>query len=170
MKNKQKQQRLFIASFARIDNYRNLKQKMGPSFHGRWIPPENLHMTFKFLGDIYDPDVIIEKLKKLKYKKKQTVSFKKLKVFNKRILSLRSSNKTLYKIHDQIEELLGVEFPNEKSFKPHITIMRIKKIKNKEYKELFKSLKPKGFLDIKICLVQSKLTPSGVRYKILREF
>ncbi len=170
MKNQQKKQRLFIASFAQIDNYRSLKQKLGSSFHGRWIAPENLHMTFKFLGDIYDPDIIIKKLKKLKYKKKQSVSFKKLKVFNKRILSLRSSNKTLYKIHDQIEELLGVEFPNEKSFKPHITIMRINKIKNKEYKEFFKTLNPKGSLEIKICLVQSKLTPEGVKYKILREF
>lgn len=170
MKNSQDKKRLFIASFAKIDNYRLIKQKLGPSFHGRWIPPENLHMTYKFLGDIYDPKIVIKKLKKLKYKKKQTVTFKKLKLFNKRILSLRSSNKTLYKIHDQIQELLGVEFPNEKVFKPHITIMRVKKIKNKEFKELFKTLNPKGSLEIKICLVQSKLTPNGVKYKIIREF
>lgn len=165
-----KRYRLFIGVFARVEDYNSLKQKLGPSFHGRWVKPKNLHMTFKFLGDIYEPQTIIEKLEKLKYNKKQTVEFKKLKVFGKRILSLRSSNKTLYKIHDQIQQLLGVEFENEKSFKPHITLMRIKKIRNKEYKQLLKTIEVKGQLQIKVCLVQSKMTPKGVKYKTIREF
>ncbi|MEA3288991.1 MAG: RNA 2',3'-cyclic phosphodiesterase [Campylobacterota bacterium] len=170
MKKEKQTYRLFIAAFAQVDDYKGLKQKLGSSFHGRWVRPENLHMTFKFLGDIDDPKTVIEKLKKLNYKKKQIVKFQRLKLFNKRILSLRSSNKTLYKIHDQLEDLLGNEFKREETFKPHISLMRVKKIKNKEYKEFFKTFEVHGTVELKIVLVQSRLDPEGVRYKILREF
>ncbi|MEA3354019.1 MAG: RNA 2',3'-cyclic phosphodiesterase [Campylobacterota bacterium] len=170
MKKDKQTYRLFIAVFAQVEDYKGLKQKLGSSFCGKWVKPENLHMTFKFLGDVSDPKLVIDKLKKLNYNKKQIVKFQKLKVFNKRILSLRSSNKTLYKIHDQLEDLLGDDFQSEDNFKPHITLMRIKNIKNKEYKEFFKTFEVHGTVDLKMALVQSILNPEGVKYKVLREF
>jgi 2'-5' RNA ligase len=167
-----KTKRVFIAAFASIDEYGLLKEYLEPYFEGKWVKSKNLHMTFKFLGDIEVDNIksVIERLKKLKYPKKQTVYFKKLRVFHKKILSLRSSNKTLYKIQDQMDDLLGDMFIKEPEFKPHITLMRIKKIKDKSYKFMFKENNIKAKLNIKVCLVESKLNPDGVKYKILREF
>lgn len=162
--------RLFLAAFAKVENYEDLKFVLNPLFKGKWVKEKNLHMTYKFLGDVYEPDFVIKKLKKLRYNKKQKVVFKKLKLFGKKVLSLRSSNKSIYKIHDQIQELLDVKYPNEKAFKPHITLMRVKNIRNKDYKAFFKVVESKGYINLSVCLVQSKLTPNGVKYKILREF
>lgn len=162
--------RLFVASFAKIEEYDSLKENLEPYFEGKWVKKKNLHTTFKFLGDIEDIDGVIEKLKDLHYPKKQIVYFKKLRVFHKKILSLRSSNKTLYKIHEHIEELLNGDFVMDPNFKPHITLMRIKKIKDKTYKEFFKQNEIKAEVQLKICLVESKLNPDGVKYKIVREF
>ncbi len=162
--------RLFIGAFASIDNYSLLKEELDPFFDGKWIEKKNLHMTFKFLGDVTNIEKIIEKLKKLHYVKKQTVVFKRFKLFHKNILSLRSSNKTLYKIEDQINELLGDKVLKEKNFKPHITLMRVKKIKDANYKEKFKILEFSAQLNLKVCLVESIMKPDGVKYKIIREF
>ena len=165
-----KPHRLFIAAFAKFEHYDELKVELDPFFDGKWVKKKNLHMTFKFLGDVADIDNVVKKLKKLNYPKKQTVVFQKLRVFHKSILSLRSSNKTLYKLHDQIEDLLKGQFISNKSFKPHITLMRIKKIKYKSYKEKFDRLRFTADLKVKVCLVESKLNSDGVKYKILREF
>lgn len=162
--------RLFIAAFATMDSYDALKTELDPFFEGKWVKKKNIHMTFKFLGDIADLDNIVKKLKKLHYKKKQIVIFQKLRVFHKKILCLRSSNKTIYKIQNQIEELLGGQFAPDHKFKPHITLMRIKKIKDKSYKDKFDRLRFTADLDLKVCLVESKLNPDGVKYKIIREF
>ncbi len=174
MKNSNKEispsHRLFIASFASIKNYNLLKEELTPLFEGRFVEEENLHMTFKFLGNVTDVEKIIEKLKKLHYQKKQIVVFQKLKLFHKNILSLRSSNKTLYKIENQIDELLGEQFTKENHFKPHITLMRIKKIKDSDYKEKLEKFHFTANLDLKICLVESALKPEGVQYKVIREF
>lgn len=166
------QSRIFLAAFATIDEYDELKEELEPYFEGKWVKKKNLHMTFKFLGDVYDINSVIEKLKPLHlhYPKKQTVYFKKLRVFHKKILSLRSSNKTLYKIQNQIEELLGKKFKKDENFKPHITLMRIKKIKDKSYKDAFEQNEISAKVDIRVCLLKSKLNPDGVKYKIIREF
>lgn len=165
-----KSHRLFVASFASIENYSMLKEELNPFFDGAWVKQKNLHMTFKFLGDVTDVDPVITKLKKIHYKKKQTVVFQKLRVFRKDILSLRSSNKTLYKIHEQIDELFGAQVVKEKNFKPHITLMRIKKIKDDLYKKKFDRLRFSANLNLKVCLVESIMKPDGVKYKIIREF
>jgi len=162
--------RLFIAAFASIENYKMLKDELDPFFEGKWTKEKNLHMTFKFLGDVYNQEIVIDKLKKLNYPKKQTVVFQKLRVFHGNILCLRSSNKTLYKIQNQINDILVGDFVKDKKFKPHITLMRVKKIKNTKYKEKFDYLRFTANLNLKVCLVESVLNPDGVKYKIIREF
>jgi len=165
-----KSHRLFVASFASIENYSMLKEELNPFFDGTWVKQKNLHMTFKFLGDVVDVEPIITKLKKIHYPKKQIVIFQKLRVFHKNILSLRSSNKTLYRIQNQIDELLDGQFIKQNNFKPHITLMRIKKIKDDTFKKKFDTFKFTANLDLKVCLVESILKPEGVKYKIIREF
>ena len=151
LEEKKKTYRLFLAAFAEIEEYNGLKEALDPYFEGKWVKKKNLHTTFKFLGDIDIDDIegIVGDLKNLHYPKKQSIYFKKLRVFHKKILSLRSSNKTLYKIQNRIEELLGKRFSKDPNFKPHITLMRIKKIKDKSYKDIFAQNEIKAKVDIK---------------------
>ena len=46
--------RIFIGSFVNIDKkiYLSLKKDFGGLIVGRWSPLENLHITFKFIGNI----------------------------------------------------------------------------------------------------------------------
>jgi len=162
--------RYFIGTFATIENYKSLKYEFGNTFKGKWVKEKDLHIALKFLGEVKNPDLVIEKLKKINYPKKQIIVFKRLKLFKKKILSLRSSNKTLYKLQNKIEESLQGDFQKEKNFKPHITIMRVKRIKDIEYKEKFKTLDTSAKIKLKMCLIESKLDKDGVRYKIVREF
>ena len=48
--------------------------------------------------------------------------------------------------------------------------MRIKKIKDKSYKEKVKTLEASAVIKLKMCLIKSKLGTDGVKYKIIREF
>ncbi|MCK5110322.1 MAG: RNA 2',3'-cyclic phosphodiesterase [Arcobacteraceae bacterium] len=162
--------RLFIGTFATLENYELLKYELEPFFEGRWVKEKNLHITFKFLGEVQDVNLIIEKLKNISYPKKQTIIFKRFRLLNKKTLVLRSSNKTLYKLQNIIEEYLQDDFKKEEDFKPHITLMRIKKIKDDSYKEKFKTLEASAIIKLKICLVQSELGVGGAKYKIIREF
>ena len=162
--------RLFIGVFVTIENYQSLKDELEPFFEGKWVKEKNIHMTIKFLGDVKDSNLVVEKLKNINYPKNQTVIFKRIKLFGKKILSLRSSNKTIYKLQNKIEEALEGDFNKEKNFKPHITLLRIKKIKDDTYKEKFKALDINGEIKLKFCLVKSELLDDGVKYKIVREF
>ncbi len=162
--------RYFIGSFAKIENYESLKKEFEPIFEGRWIKEKNLHMTFKFLGELKDVETVVKKLKKINYPEKQIVIFQRFKVFGKKILNLRSSNKTIYKLHSSIEKCLEKEFIKDENFKPHITLMGIKKIKDKSYKDKLKTLEYEAQLELKVCLIKSIFTPNGVKYKIMREF
>lgn len=162
--------RLFIASFAKFDDFETLKDVMVDKFEGKWVKKKNLHMTYKFLGEVEKVEPIIEKLEALKYDKKPKIKFKRLKLFKKKYLVLRSSNKSIYKIHSQIDELLKDEFETNPLFKPHITLMKIKKTNDKQYRDFFKTVDFEAKLDLTVCLVQSVLKPDGVKYKILRQF
>lgn len=131
---------------------------------------EKLHMNFKYLGEVEDIEKVIKKLSKLNYNKKQVVTFRRLKVFGKKVLNFRSSNKTIYKIQNSIDSLLKKDFPKDQNFKPHITIMGINKIKDKNYKVKLKECSFEAKVELKISLIKSIPTQNGMKYKIIRTF
>lgn len=146
-----------------------------PSFIGKKTELENLHLTLKFLGEIDEKKVELlkEKLSKINFKKFEA-SLGEIGVFNEnfiRIVWIKIENcDELQKIIDEnLEDL----FEKEKRFMSHLTIARVKNVKNKnEFLKKLKEIKleKEKFLVDKFYLKESILKKEGPVYKNLAEF
>ncbi|MGB0724247.1 MAG: RNA 2',3'-cyclic phosphodiesterase [Nitrosopumilus sp.] len=145
------------------------------------IQSENLHFTLQFLGEISENkiELVIEELKKIEFSKFE-VNLKGIGVFpstkSPKIIWIgtdqNGSNKMIdlsKKIQDSLKPL---GFTSDKSFKPHITVFRIKK----KIGDITKEMKMYennnfGIQDVSsFKLKKSELTPSGPIYTDLMEF
>jgi 2'-5' RNA ligase len=146
-----------------------------------YVPAANIHITLKFLGDIEDDDStsISEELAKLDWKPTRIKTegmggFPGLAAARVLWIGLKS-NPELVEIQSRIEEIcreFGIP-PEEKSFKPHLTIARIKGGISPKLLSFFKQNPRKtfgGFIPDGFHLFQSKLSPSGPAYKVIRSF
>ena len=127
--------RLFIATPVTLPIYGAIKQDLEKYIKGKWIKGWNLHLTHKFIGE--DEPV--------KYKTKLKIENKKLKInaigmFGDKILYLKAD------IDDNINRKINEKFnlKNDKPFVPHITICRIKELKD-GYKNALKKWKNINF-------------------------
>lgn len=157
-----------------------VKVEIEPLIDGRWLAPENLHLTLKFIGQV-SPDVfekINSQLNKVKAAFKpftvQTTGFGFFPHLKKpRIFWLGLSNQRLTELAQAVEDsLYRISIPKEKrEFQPHITLVRFKK----------PVLVPAGFeqklpkLDFsfqvqELTLFKSTLTPVGAEYQSLKKF
>jgi 2'-5' RNA ligase len=128
----------------------------------RWISEENLHITLLFLGHIGDENIpnICEKIRR---------SSEQIEAFDimleeiilapnpaepKMIWLIGKSSERLKILQENIEKKLGTFQREKKSFRPHVTLGRIRKNKWKdlpvipEIKEKFSVLIPVGSIDI----------------------
>jgi len=146
---------------------------------GNFVEKENLHLSLKFLGEVSEEE--IEKIKK----KLSEIKFKKLDVEIGKIGFFPDENyirviwvdliaDELKKLNELVEKaMFALGFNEEKDFTSHITIARIKSIKNKDllHEKLKKiKLKKLSFKINKFSLIKSELTPRGPVYKIIKEF
>lgn len=148
-----------------------------------WVKPDNIHLTMKFLGNIEtDKAHAIEKI--LKNIVSQ-ISIGKLSVKgvgafptinNPRVIWVGvEDDKNLLNIYTQLEEgLAGLGFKKEeRPFKPHLTLGRIKFLKDKkglkERLEKFADIKLASFIVDSLILFKSELTPEGSLYTKLKE-
>ncbi|HUT81473.1 MAG TPA: RNA 2',3'-cyclic phosphodiesterase [Candidatus Bathyarchaeia archaeon] len=148
----------------------------------KFVAPENLHLTMKFLGDINEN--IIPELQKAAEK----ISFKTfdLEISGMGCLPSYSYINAIYigitKGFDELKEVaqkidsLSSKFnfkKEDRPFKAHLTIGRLKKTGNKNLLvEKIKALEKKDFGTIKIdkfVLKKSDLTPTGPIYTTLFE-
>ena len=154
--------RLFIATPITLPIYGVIKQDLGKFIEGKWVEGWNLHLTHKFIGED-EP----EKYKAIKLE----VPSSKLKVngigmFGKKILYLKADIDD--SINRQINEKFG--FKNEKSFVPHITLCRIKELKN-GYQEVIKKWEDINFeLPFEVYLYKSTLTKKGPIYEKIYKY
>ena len=105
-------------------------------FHGKITELENLHLTLKFLGEI--PEERVEEVKKIL----KTIKFSKfnsslgeLGIFNPRFIRLvwiHILGGKILELQKQIDEKLKDLFPVEERFMSHLTIARVKNIKDKK--------------------------------------
>ncbi|MCL5729992.1 MAG: RNA 2',3'-cyclic phosphodiesterase, partial [Candidatus Pacearchaeota archaeon] len=146
-----------------------------PEFMGKITEPENLHLTLKFLGDIGEEKLALVEdiLRKIKFKEFE-MTIDSLGIFssgNPRIVWLGSSGSSL--LQEKIDESLFPVDSKEQRFMEHLTIARVKSVKNK--REFLQKLK-----DIKIhrmefhvkefYLEESVLLSKGPRYKVLGRY
>ena len=156
--------RLFIASPVTLDDYAQIQKDLGPFIEGRWTAEENLHLTWLFLGEQKDPAPVIERLQTI-HPLERSVDIADLGYFGKppRILYGRADSTQLY---DKANELRKAGFDLYR-FKPHITLCRIKKIRDyRAYKEFIRYYRgiTLGTVLPQIALYQSTLSPEGASY------
>jgi 2'-5' RNA ligase len=132
--------------FISIDLPRNIQKEIGkiqeklPEFKGKKTEKENLHLTLKFLGDIDEETLrlVKEKLFEIRFKSfeakiSEIGAFDNLKSrkYNKQIIVwLKLTN--CEQLQKAVDETLSNIFKKEERFMSHVTIARVKYIKNKK--------------------------------------
>lgn len=147
-----------------------------PKFFGKKTKLENLHLTLKFFGEVEENKIeeIKKKLKEIKFGKFE-VRVEELGVFSEQFirivwLHLKNCGKLQRAIDEKMFEL---SFEKEKRFMGHLTIARVKNVKNKkEFLEGLKKIKvPEIKFNVdKFYLMKSILSAKSPEYKIIEEF
>jgi 2'-5' RNA ligase len=144
-------------------------QKQLPEFNGKLTEKENLHLTLKFLGEISEEQAekVKERLKKIKFNK-FIAKLGEINVFSPsfiKIVWIKIEN--CDEIQGKIDAALEGLFKKEKRFMSHLTIARVKYIKdNKKFLYDLKKIKsnPLEFGVNKFSFKKSTLTPKGPVY------
>jgi RNA 2',3'-cyclic 3'-phosphodiesterase len=166
---------IFIGIPKEVQNEISGIQNQLPDFFGKKTKLENLHLTLKFLGeaDKKKVDIIKEKLKEIKFRS-FNLSIDSLGVFSEEFIRIvwvgLSGAENLQQIIDEKMSELG--FEKEKRFMGHLTIARVKNIKNKySFLENLKSIKFKkiNFQVKGFYFMESKLE-DNLRYNILETY
>jgi len=174
-----------MRAFIAIDLPENLKNKLKLlqedlkryDLEVKWVKPENIHLTLKFLGNI-DERTQVPRIKDIINRVSSNTRFFEatLEGFgffpnekNPRVFFVKITRQGLLKsIANQLEQRLqNLGFPIEGRFSSHLTLARIKNPKNIELlKEKIKDVKLKEILAVKeIILYKSTLTASGPIYE-----
>ena len=164
-----------MRAFISIDIPQEIKKEIKkiqsqlPEFFGKKTKPENLHLTLKFLGEVDEEKIekIKNRLSKINIEKFETeIDF--IGVFSEkfvRIVWLHLSN--CDELQKEIDRRLEDLFEKEKRFMGHLTIVRVKKIKDKKiFLGKLKEIKiPKiKFMVNNFRLKKSTLSKEGPRY------
>jgi len=153
--------RLFIATPVTFPLYGVIKQDLGKYIKGKWVEGWNLHLTHKFIGED-NPE---------KYKIKLKIKNKKLQIngigmFTDKIFYLKVD------VDDSINKQINEKFnlKNDKPFVPHITLCRIKELKD-GYKEALKKWENVNFeIPFEVYLYKSTLTKKGPIYEKIYKY
>jgi len=152
-----------------------LKEKIGKIARAKFVAPENLHLTLKFLGELSDFKVnkIKETLRQVKFKAFK-VKLNSLGVFTEKFIRVVWINlepaKPIMELHEKIDSLFEKK---DKNFETHVTLARIKFVSDrKEFISKLKEIKvePLEFEINSFALKKSTLTEKGPIYETIREF
>lgn len=143
-------------------------------FLGKMTERENLHLTFKFLGEISEgqAEEVKEILGRIKFGR-FSVKLSQAGVFDRsiiRIIWVALSGKELFDIQKKIDDKLKELFPKEERFMAHITIARPKNVPDKKKLiEKLESLKlnRESYAVGNVCFKKSELTKAGPVYENL---
>ncbi|NPA53754.1 MAG: RNA 2',3'-cyclic phosphodiesterase [Aquificae bacterium] len=174
--------RIFIGSFIKDNSlkkkYSLIKKEFGSCLKGRWTPYDNFHITYKFIGNVEDHQLLLIKqsLSSILNKEKEIhVIFKGFGVFpdinNPKVFYIKVENPDgkLQEINELIQNklaLIGYK-KDERNFIPHITLKRPKSIKTDELAIKMKQFQEEIFGEVfklEINVIQSILSPEGAKY------
>ncbi|MBS3117490.1 RNA 2',3'-cyclic phosphodiesterase [Candidatus Woesearchaeota archaeon] len=143
------------------------------------VAKKNLHLTLKFLGEVdaLQQDIISSRLSQISFIP-FSLSISSLGLFpgNRypRVLWVGlSPEKPLISLQRQIDETLLDLFPTTTSFSAHLTLARVRLLKDpKTFSETFSSLESPStsFQVSSFCLYSSILRPSGPTHRILETY
>lgn len=144
------------------------------------VASENLHLTLKFLGEVNEKRVeeVKKKLREIKFEK-FLVSFRGVGCFPNRDfikvvwLGVEEGRKNLIDLQKVIDEKLSeIGFKKERKFEPHLTVARVKFLrdKGKFVEELNKIRFEEQFEVESFELMESVLQKEGPTYKKVESF
>lgn len=162
-----------IKEVARVQE--SLRNKM---FTGKMTELENLHLTFKFLGEI--DDAMIEKVKE----KLREIKFASFKCSlglsgtfsmrgNPRIVWIKLNGEEIWNLQKKIDSSLQELFKSEERFMSHLTIARLKYVKDKKaFMDYVKKINVKEikFDTNNFKLKSSELRRNGPVYRDIEEY
>lgn len=145
---------------------------------GNFTPKDNIHITLRFLGEITEEEIekIKNKLSEIDFKsfvgKTKEIGFfpheKHVKV-----IWLGIQAEELIKLEKEISKKIPEHPSDYEKFEPHLTIARIKGVKNRDlfFKKIesFKKIHEEFPVD-SFCLMKSEMTSQGPIYRKIHEF
>lgn len=157
------------------EEIKKIQEKM-PEFKGKLTERQNLHLTLKFLGEI-DKDISSMARKKLKNIKARSFEseIKGIGTFPERVIRIIWIKMTnCESLQEEIDEKFSGLFEKERRFMGHITIARVKGIKDERvFWEELKKIKMPEDLKFKVNnfeLKKSKLTKKGPIYETIESY
>lgn len=153
---------------------KKIQEKL-PEFQGKKTELENLHLTLKFLGEINEDKIkgVKKKLREIKFEEFES-EIKYSGFFDNRkdgVIWLHLTN--CDKLQEIVDEKLKDLFEPERRFMSHLTISRVKNIRDKKkfLEELKKIEVPTIKFGVdKFYLMKAELTSAGPRYDVLEEY
>jgi len=150
-------------------------QDILPEFKGKKTELANLHLTLKFLGEIDDEKIekVREKLREIRYRRFEA-GIDALGVFSPKFVKIVWLHLTnCDELQRQIDNSLKDLFEKERRFMGHVTIARVKNIKDK--KEFLEKIKKIKVPEMRFCvsefkLRQSILKPEGPEYRDIETY
>lgn len=159
-----------------------LKRRLKNSAGIKWVSPELIHLTLKFLGDVEDEnaELITDSLEQV------CIGFKNFELEFSTVgsfgrppkviwLGMEKQNSELQKLVGDIEnafEELGFE-KEQREFSPHLTLARIKEGFNDrtlpQIIESFGKIETPALTIDGVCIYKSQLTSDGPVYTLLRK-
>lgn len=146
----------------------------------KFVEPQNLHLTLKFLGEISDAQVnkIKEALKSISFEKFSAmlgdIGIFPSPSYIRVVWICLQPAQLLKELHDKIDSTLASSgFKKENRFESHITLARVKTIKDKKtFAKQLQTLKvePIEFSINSFILKKSTLTKEGPIYADIVEF
>ena len=169
-----------ISSISRVQE--NIKSYYG--FKIRWVRPENIHLTLKFLGNVKKAEIekvgeaIFESVKgysPITLRAKGIGTFPGIKRPRVIWVGISGQLDLLVELHKTLDdELEAISFPKEnRTFRGHLTLGRVKaKIDPKRFGDALNKLagfESESFTADRIILFKSELKPTGAVYTKLVE-
>ncbi|MGQ7867965.1 RNA 2',3'-cyclic phosphodiesterase [Sunxiuqinia sp. sy24] len=179
--------RVFIAIKIELDPdlqqfIRRLKQQLKEE-HIRWVPNDKQHLTLRFLGDLSEEQInLVQAAMKRVVADLQVFSFQLngLGHFNHRgqpavIYLAAPKNEMLYELVRQFRaELQEIGIDSSKKFTPHLTVGRLKHLRNRlqfeRIMEKFGETMAQEVFVREFVLYESRLFPSGPEYHVLAKY
>lgn len=163
--------RIFLALKARLYDYNAIKSDFSDVIRGRWVADENLHVTVCYFGDTYSIDELLKKLPEL-MQETEPLKLSSLGYFsNNGILYAKAASSKLDMLCSNICSHFPI--PQIKPFIFHVTLMRIKEIKDKKvFEALLNRYNGKNIGDVETAmqLMRNSLSPGGSKYECIKRF
>lgn len=158
----------------------SFQTKLTSVVEGSFVPKENMHITLRFLGDV--KKALLEQIKTTCASAIKSYKFscevKGAGVFpsagSARVVwaGVGSGTESLAGIWKALDEKLSkYDFEGETDFHPHVTLVRVKKVLNKEVlRRVLRGASLFGAFRIEeVCLMKSELTKSGAKYSVIEK-